>query len=297
MTETSAIYALAIASAGVAFGAFAWLAARALNEGAEAYAKSMGAEASRALEDTFLFIPPAKLARLGLAGALAAFFLFFIPLLSFTSVVSTAAGLALGIAAGILAFSIPGRYAAFLKERRRIKFDSQLVDAISAMSNALRAGFSISQAFESVVETGEMPISQEFGLVLRQQRVGMSFDEALASLEARIGSDDMTLVATSIDIARKTGGNLTEIFDRISETIRARMRIERRVRTLTAQGRMQGLVVSFMPVILGVALTVMKPGLMIPFFTSAGGIVATALAAALVILGWLVIRRIVRIDV
>ena len=75
------------------------------------------------------------------------------------------------------------------------------------------------------------------------------------------------------------------------------MRIERRVRTLTAQGRMQGLVVSFMPVILGVALTVMKPGLMIPFFTSAGGIVATALAAALVILGWLVIRRIVRIDV
>lgn len=297
MTDTAPIFAGAILSAGVAFGAFAWLFARALNEGAQAYSASMGSEASRAFEDMFLFIPPDRLARLGRTGALAAFFLFFIPLFSFTSVVSTVAGIALGLSAGIFAFSVPGRYAAFLKERRRLKFDAQLVDAISAMSNALRAGFSISQAFESVVETGEMPISQEFGVVMRQQRVGMSFDEALASLEARVGSDDMTLVATAIDIARKTGGNLTEIFDRISETIRARMKIERRVRTLTAQGRMQGLVVSFMPALLGIILTVMKPGLMIPFFTSAGGIVATVLAVTLVVLGWLVIRRIVRIDV
>ena len=83
-----------------------------------------------------------------------------------------------------------------------------------------------------------------------------------------MGSDDLTLVCTSIDIARKTGGNLTEIFDRISETIRGRLSIERRVRTLTAQGRMQGLIVSLMPLGLGIVMTFMKPETMKPFLFS-----------------------------
>ena len=124
-------------------------------------------------------------------------------------------------------------YAKWLNARYVRKFDEQLTDALGTMSNALRAGFSISQAFESVAESGTQPIAGEFALLLQQLRVGMSFDDALASLEKRIGSEDLTLVVTAIDIARKTGGNLTEIFDSISDTIRARMRIERKVRTLT----------------------------------------------------------------
>ena len=99
------------------------------------------------------------------------------------------------------------------------------------------------------------------------------------------------------EIARRTGGNLTEIFDRISETIRARMRIERRVRTLTAQGRMQGIIVSAMPFVLGAAMTALKPELMLPFLGSFKGVLCVAGAALLVTCGWLVIRRIVRIDV
>ena len=188
-------------------------------------------------------------------------------------------------------------YAKWLNGRYVRKFEEQLTDALGTMSNALRAGFSISQAFESVAESDMHPISDEFALLLQQMRVGMSFDEALASLESRIGSDDLTLVVTSIDIARKTGGNLTEIFDRISDTIRARMRIERKVRTLTAQGRLQGLVVSLMPLFLCVVMTVMKPGMMIPFLTSANGIACLAVASAMVLAGWLVIRRIVTIKV
>ena len=125
----------------------------------------------------------------------------------------------------------------------------------------------------------------------------MSFDEALASMEQRIGSDDLTLVVSAIDIARKTGGNLTEIFDRISETIRGRMRIERKVRTLTAQGRLQGLIVSLMPFLLCIVMTVMKPGIMIPFLTSLHGIVCLLVAAVLVTVGWLIIRKIVTIKV
>lgn len=188
-------------------------------------------------------------------------------------------------------------YARWLNARYVRKFDDQLTEALSTMSNALRAGFSISQAFESVAESDIHPISDEFALLLQQLRVGMSFDDALASLESRIGSDDLTLVVTSIDIARKTGGNLTEIFDRISETIRGRMRIERKVRTLTAQGRLQGLIVSLMPFLLCIVMTMMKPGLMIPFLTSLRGIGCLAAATVMVIAGWFFIRKIVTIKV
>jgi tight adherence protein B len=188
-------------------------------------------------------------------------------------------------------------YAKWLNARYVRKFDEQLTDALGTMSNALRAGFSISQAFESVAESDMHPISDEFALLLQQMRVGMSFDDALASLDKRIGSDDLTLVVTAIDIARKTGGNLTEIFDSISDTIRARMRIERKVRTLTAQGRLQGIIVSLMPFFLCGVMTVMKPGMMIPFLTSINGIVCLAGASIMVMIGWIIIRKIVTIKV
>ena len=201
------------------------------------------------------------------------------------------------LAAGAFVFTLPGRAVKFLRARRRAKFNEQLVEALGTMSNALRAGFSVNQAFESVVENGEKPISQEFEVVLQQLRIGMSFEDALASMDRRVQSDDLTLVVTSMDIARKTGGNLTEIFDRISETIRGRMRIERRVKTLTAQGRMQGLIVSAMPFLLGIAMTALKPDMMIPFLTSLGGIGCIAVTIVLVGIGWMIIRKIIKIDV
>ena len=287
----------AVAAVGLTFFGFAWLFVDAVDEGAGNYASTMGTETSRAFEDVFMFISPAKIARLGRLAALAAFFLFFIPLFSFSSVVSTVAGIALGLGAGLFTFTLPARYVRFLRERRRIKFNEQLVTALGTMSNALRAGFSINQAFESVVETGEKPISQEFNVLLQQLRVGMSFEDALASLDRRVASDDLTLVCTSIDIARRTGGNLTEIFDRISETIRSRMRIERRVRTLTAQGRMQGIIVSCMPLLLGLAMTFLKPATMKPFIFSLSGAVCIGIVLALVTVGWLIIRKIIKIEV
>ena len=187
--------------------------------------------------------------------------------------------------------------ARWLDARRRAKFNLQLPEALATMSNALRAGFSISQAFDSVVEQGENPMSEEFAILQQQLRIGMSFEDALQSMSDRVGSDDLTLVTTAILISRKTGGNVTEIFDKISETIRGRMKIERKVKTLTAQGRMQGLIVSAMPVFLGIVMTCIKPDLMIPFLTSLTGLAAVGVAIFLVVIGWLIIRKIIRIDV
>lgn len=187
--------------------------------------------------------------------------------------------------------------ARWLDERRRAKFNRQLPEALTTMSNALRAGFSVSQAFDSVVELGENPSSEEFRILQQQLRLGMSFEDALESMSQRVGSDDLALVATALIVSRRTGGNVTEIFDRISETIRERQRIERRVRTLTAQGRMQGAIVSAMPFVLGAIMTAMKPGIMLPFLCSAAGAAAVAAVVVLVAAGWFFIGRIVRIDV
>jgi len=173
----------------------------------------------------------------------------------------------------------------------------QLPEALATMSNALRAGFSISQAFDSVVSMGDDPISEEFAIVQRQLKIGMSFEDALESLSQRVGSDDLTLVITAILISRRTGGNVTEIFDKISDTIRGRMRIQRKVKTLTAQGRMQGIIVSLMPIFLGLAMAVIKPGLILPFLASPIGILSMIAMFVLIFLGWTMIRKIIKIDV
>ncbi len=291
------IFWAAIVVTGISFGAFAWMFVSALKEGTGNYANQMGEETSRQFADVFLFISPQKISNLGKTAASAAFFLFFIPLFSFSSPLSTVVGVVLGLLAGAFVFTLPSKYVKILREKRRIKFNEQLVDALGTMSNALRAGFSINQAFESVVNNGENPIAQEFSVLLQQLRIGMSFEEALASLDNRVQSDDLTLVCTSIDIARRTGGNLTEIFDTISNTIRGRMKIERRIRTLTAQGRMQGLIVSGMPLFLGVVMTIMKPNVMKPFIFSLNGAVCIGITIALVTVGWLIIRKIIKIEV
>ena len=187
--------------------------------------------------------------------------------------------------------------ARYLDSRRRAPFDQQLPETLATMSNALRAGFSISQAFDSVVEQGAKPTSEEFAILQQQLKLGMSFEDALESMSRRVGSEDLTLVTTAILISRRTGGNVVEIFDRISDTIRGRMRVKRKIRSLTAQGRLQGIVVSLMPVFLCMVMTVVRPDLMVPFLASSAGLAAVVATTALVAAGWLMIRRIINIDI
>ncbi len=299
MTDASlaALAWIAPALLGVAFTGIAFTVVRAFGAGAGSYADSVSEETARQFEDLFLFIPARRIAEIGWAAAAFVFLLCALPLFDAQNLLSTTVGLILGLFFGALAFSAPNRLVAIMKEKRRQKFNFQLVDALGSMSNALRAGFSVNQAFETVVQNGEKPLAQEFGVMLQQMRVGMNFYDALQSLDKRVGSDDLTLVVTSIDIARRTGGNLTEIFDKISLTIRERMRIERRVQTLTAQGRLQGTIVALMPGLLGAAMTMLKPGLMIPFFKSVNGMISVGITVMLIAVGWFFISKIIKIDV
>mgnify|MGYP001036710567 CR=1 FL=1 len=297
MTLTTLYLIAGCALSALSFGGLAFVLLRAFGTGAQAYSGAYAEQTSRKFEDIFLFIPPRRLSEIGWACAAAVFLVINAVFFSLSSIPATLLGLALGLAGGAAGLFAPHQLLVLLRERRRRRFNVQLVDALSHMSNALRAGFSINQSFETVVQNGENPIAQEFAVLLQQLRIGMGFNEAMRSMEQRVGSEDLSLVIATIDIARKTGGNLTEVFDRISLTIRERMRIENRVRTLTAQGRLQGIVVGTMPLLLAGILTVIKPGMMLPFYQSRAGIVSIAAVIAMLLCGGLLIRKIIRIDV
>ena len=282
---------------GLSFAGLGYLLVGAVAAGADAYSGAYAEDTARQFEDIFLFIPPRRIAELAWATAGPCFVITFFLTGGPTSLSGAAIGAFFGLVVGGLALLAPRHLLQFLKRRRLTRFNVQLGDVLVSMSNALKAGFSITQAFESVVRDGENPIAQEFSVLLQQTRVGMSFSDALASLETRVGSEDLTLVIAAIETARKTGGNLTEIFEQISATIRERLRIERRIRTLTAQQRLQGIVVGFMPVIIIAALMVVDPGMMIPFLHSTIGLAVIAVVTVLILCGALVIRKIIRIDV
>ncbi|MDA0577924.1 MAG: type II secretion system F family protein [Verrucomicrobia bacterium] len=281
----------------IAFGGLATVLLRAVGEGMDRYAGAYSQQTAKQLEDVFLFIPPRRITEFGWAAAIAVFFLVFSTVGRVTDLRSALTALALATLAGAATLRLPTLIVQILRNRRLARFNLQLGDTLVSMSNALKAGFSIAQAIEAVVREGENPIAQEFEVFLQQTRVGVSFSQALQNLDDRVGSEDLKLVIVAIETARKTGGNLTEIFEQIAVTIRERLRIERRIRTLTAQGRLQGIIVSLMPVVIGCALVVVDPEMMLPFLHSSMGATIMVVVALLILAGGLVIRKIVRIDV
>ncbi len=254
-------------------------------------------DAARQFAEMFYFIPPRRLLEIAWAAAAVVFLTFFLAAGDFSSLPGLLRGLVAGGLAGGVALTLPGRALAVLKQKRRRDFNEQLVDALMTMSNALRSGSSILQAFEQIVKQNRNPISQEFSLFLQQTRVGVKFEEALGNLERRVDSEDLTIMVRAIEIARQTGGNLTEVFEKIAHTIRERIRIQGRVLALTAQGRLQGVVVGLMPLILGAVMFAIDPRMMGVFAHSPVGLGMIGAILALEVIGALLIRKIVAIDI
>ncbi len=279
------------------FGSLAYALLTAFREGAQRYTNTQLESTARQLEDVFLFIPARRVTDMAWALAATVFLVFFLALGDLRTPQGLAVGAVMGLLGGGLGFHLP-RFALQVVKRRRLQqFDRQLLDALMTMSNSLRAGFSIHQSFEAVVNERQAPIAQEFGMFLHKTRVGVDFDEALRAMEERVQSEDLTLMTRAIETARLTGGNLTEVFERIAETIRERVRIEGRIRSLTAQGRMQALVVGAMPVLLLIAMSLLDTKMMVSFMTSRLGIAMLLMAAIMEILGVVIIRRIVGVKV
>jgi tight adherence protein B len=205
-----------------------------------------------------------------------------------------------GAAAAIVGGFLPGMYVRRAQTTRLKKFDQQLGDMLNLMVNGLRAGFSTLQAMEAVSRELPAPISTEFHRVVQEIQLGISIEEALEHLLRRINSDDLDMVITAINVQREVGGNLAEILDTISYTIRERVRIRGEIQALTAQGRATAWVISLLPIILmGILFLVNRPYLM-QFFdpsTRACGIPMLILAGLMIIAGFIITQKIVDIDI
>ncbi len=181
--------------------------------------------------------------------------------------------------------------------RRVSTFSDQMLDALTFMSNGLKSGLSLVQCMDMVREELPNPVSQEFGLVMSEQRLGVPLEDALINLEDRIGTEDLQIMVTSINILRQSGGNLSETFDTISTTIQERRKVQGRIKTLTAQGISQGVIIVILPFVLGAVLYVMDGELISRLWTTGLGWAMLAVMLFLQILGAFLIKRIVTIEV
>ena len=198
---------------------------------------------------------------------------------------------------GAVGFSIPKLLIWRAKKKRFEKFAGQLVDSLTVLSNSLRAGLNIVQAIEVLESEQEPPISQEFGLVLREIRLGVPVADALKNLTKRVPNDDLLLMVASTNIVLGMGGNLREIFDSMADVIRERSKIEMKTKALTSQGKLQGLIVGLLPTALGVLMFIMDPPMMARMVTTTTGNLAIAAMFTMQIIGYLLIKRITTIEV
>ena len=175
-------------------------------------------------------------------------------------------------------------------------FDDQLADVLMSMAGALKVGQSFNNAMRVIAEDGEAPASEEFGRVLAETRLGRPTDESLLAMADRIGSDDLRFVLMSVTIQRQVGGSLAELFQTVSDTVRQRQQFRRKVHALTAMGRTSAYLLLALPFLTGGLIGIVGNGYLTPLFTTPIGQAMLAVMAALMVLGWLVIRKIVDIK-
>jgi tight adherence protein B len=201
-------------------------------------------------------------------------------------------------AGAILGIFIPQFVVGLLQGRRLGRFSSQLPDMLVLMVNGLRAGFSTMQALEAVSKELPPPINDEFRRVVQEMQLGIPMDKALDNLLRRIPSEDLDLVVTAINVQREVGGNLAEILETITHTIRERIRIKGEIKTLTSQVVYSGRFLAIMPIIVGLLLWVINRDYMMEFFASpiCGGLILGC-AGLMITAGFLVMNKIADIEV
>lgn len=217
-----------------------------------------------------------------------------------------AVGLAFLILSGSLLLSLlaavgsglgPWLYVRRKATRRLRKFEEQFPEAIDLMGRAIRAGHPLSAGIRMVGDEGPPAVAAEFRKVFEEQRFGLPLEDALMGLADRVDLVDVRIFVTAVLVQREVGGNLAEILDKISETIRARFSIRRQLRVYTAQGRISGYILALLPIAIGAILFAINPEYMTILFEEPVGRLAVGVAVAAQLVGYLWIRRIVDIEI
>ncbi|MEM5504130.1 type II secretion system F family protein [Shewanella frigidimarina] len=266
---------------------FAWFLLRLISISAINYRKTFTETAKVKLSDLFLTIEPEKLFMLNLALILLSF--VFTLFLIGNAIPALVISLAIGASPPII-FGM-------LKKHRLTDFIQQLPDMLQGTATAMKSGASLNQALESIIAEQTGSIKQEFDLFLREVRVGISFEEALDNLYSRVPLMDLSLVISGMKISKEIGGNLAETLERMASTLRQKLEMEGKIDALTAQGRAQGYVMTALPILLGFVLFQMEPEQMALLWTEWYGWVVIAVVVILEVVGFVIIKKIVSIDV
>jgi tight adherence protein B len=259
-----------------------------LLQGVDVYRRRFIVQTEERVESLYLGVSPQRLWLLSLLAA-AGGALFLGVVAGFAPV--------LVVAGAVAGFLVPRIYLSSLEQQRRKKFDAQLLEALPMLAGAMKAGMSLLQAMEQVTREMGPPIRQEFAHALQENRVGKPVIQALMDMKKRLRSEDLDITVNAISIAQETGGVLSDLLVKMGDTIRSRNRVRSKINTLSAQGRMQGIVMILMPWFMALIVSMLDPGMMRPMFTTTVGQTMLVIIAVLEGLGWLVIRRIVTIDV
>ena len=250
---------------------------------------SMGDRASRELARADLKLKVAEYyALVFMSTAVTALIAYLIQPIYFSAIIGA-----------VIGFFLPRFYVKRQQRVRLNKFNDQLSDMLNLMVNGLRAGYSVMQALEAVSRELPAPISDEFHRVVQEMQIGITMEKALDNLLRRIPSDDLDFVITAVNVQREVGGNLSEILDTISFTIRERVRIKGEIRVMTAQVRTSGMVLSLIPVFLTVALWFVSPEYLSSFFDRgpACGWAAVGTVVGMIVSGYFVMMKIADIEV
>jgi len=278
---------LIAALAGVAAAIAAWFALRGLTLAYGRYRAAFHTQTVTHLEDFFLFIDPRQVWAAAAAGALGA-----------ALAIMLATGSApLAILLAVLLAAMPFGGLRGLRRRRTARFERQLPDFLLSLAGALRAGAGMQGALQSIVAQSAPPLMQEFSMLLREQRMGVPLETAMAHLQQRMPVEGVLLLTSLLRIAAGTGGNLAQTLESVANTLRARLHLQGRIRALTAQGRMQAWIMAGLPVLLGIALALLNPEAMAPLWRTPAGWAVVLLVLLLEGVGIWLVRGIVAIDV
>jgi tight adherence protein B len=249
--------------------------------------RQMASEIESSLADAFVFVNRQKAAAWSMA------LMIGLPIVVFL----LSRSILLALASAPIALAVPRKYIERMHRKRIETLEKQLPDALLMMSGALRAGASFPTALEAVVQETSAPISQEFELLMREIRLGIDMDIAMRNVERRIPIPDFLMMTAAVTIAREVGGNLAEALESVARTLREKLQMEGKIRALTSQGRMQGIVMTCLPLLLMLVLRFMEPKAMAPLFNEPVGWGTLAVIGVMELLGYLSIRKITHIDV
>ena len=242
---------------------------------------------SAQLSNAYLFVDPSRLLRVNLGAAL----------LASTATAVLMGSIAWALVAALACGALPRVVLAVIRKRRREAFRRQLSDLMLLTAGGLRAGLSLAQSLEQSSGEIEAPARQEIGLMMREQRLGASFEEALGGLEQRMPIEETALFTAALRISRETGGNLAETMESLADALRRKVAIEGKIAALTAQGRLQGWAMGLLPVGSGALLWLVEPTAMSALFQTWYGLCTCACVLVMQSLGLYFVRRVMRIDV